>query len=124
MKKFFLYLLRWQCSTPILAVVTTWLASQNEWVAAAVANLIGGCIFFFIDRLIFKQPNSDIPLWQIAKGDNQYCYNCQKKSPVLFRVIEWKKFNWRAQRKDIHFRCAACAEQKLRALEELHGKVR
>lgn len=54
MKRFILYLLRWQLSTPILAIVIAWLAYLGEWAAAAVANLIGGAIFFWVDRWIFK----------------------------------------------------------------------
>ncbi len=52
-KKYGLYLLRWQLSTPVIAVVLIFLASMNKWVATAIANLIGGLIFFWIDRLIF-----------------------------------------------------------------------
>jgi len=54
MKRFVLYLLRWQLSTPILAMVIAWLAYLGEWKAAAIANLIGGTIFFWVDRWIFK----------------------------------------------------------------------
>ena len=54
MKRFCLYLIRWQLSTPILAIVVAWLAYLGEWTAAAVANLIGGAIFFWVDRWIFR----------------------------------------------------------------------
>lgn len=64
--QFFLYLIRWQFSSPILAVVMAWtvsymekkpikLPTKAEWIGAVIANLIGGCIFFFVDRLIFGQ---------------------------------------------------------------------
>lgn len=56
--KFLLYLLRWQLSTPILAVCVVWLNRYGTTVSTVVANLIGGCIFFWVDRLIFK--NKDI----------------------------------------------------------------
>jgi hypothetical protein len=63
--QFLLYLVRWQLSSPILAVimsVTVAYASRTkikwptkaEWLGAIIANLIGGGIFFFVDRLIFK----------------------------------------------------------------------
>jgi len=63
--QFFLYLVRWQLSSPILAVIMSgtvafvnktkinW-PTKAEWIGAVIANLIGGCIFFFVDRLIFK----------------------------------------------------------------------
>ena len=55
MKRFVLYIIRWQLSTPILAVITAYFAWAGYWVAAAVANLIGACIFFWVDRWIFKR---------------------------------------------------------------------
>ena len=54
MKKFLLYLLRWQLSTPILAVCLIVFSQLSEIPATIVANLIGGCIFFWIDKWIFK----------------------------------------------------------------------
>ena len=56
MKKFLLYLLRWEASTPVLALCTFLLAARlgDIW-AAFVANLIGGCIFYFVDKRIFRQ---------------------------------------------------------------------
>lgn len=54
-KKLLIYLLRWQASTPILSVVT-WLMidKYGSVVAAIVANLIGGLIFYQIDKRIFR----------------------------------------------------------------------
>lgn len=54
LKELALYLVRWQLSTPILAVCLVWLASMGEFWATVVANFIGGLIFFWVDRLIFK----------------------------------------------------------------------
>ena len=59
MSRYVLYLLRWQLSTPILAPVvalfrgSSVFGSSKEWIGAAVANLIGGLIFFWVDRYIF-----------------------------------------------------------------------
>lgn len=55
MKKFFLYLIRWQLSSPILAVCMVWMGGWNVAIATIVANLIGGCIFFWVDRWIFGE---------------------------------------------------------------------
>lgn len=60
-KKYMLYLLRWQLSTPILAIVLKLLANMNTLYATIIANLIGGLIFFWVDKFIFKR-KSDIPL--------------------------------------------------------------
>lgn len=53
-KKFFLYLLRWQLSTPVLAGALILLNDYPVAIATIGANLIGGIIFFWFDRWIFK----------------------------------------------------------------------
>ena len=53
-KKYLLYLARWQASTLILAPVIWLMADYSSWAAAIVANLIGGLVFFWIDKWIFK----------------------------------------------------------------------
>ena len=53
-KKFILYLIRWQLSTPILALCLKFL-NYNTLINTIIANFIGGCIFFFIDKNIFKE---------------------------------------------------------------------
>lgn len=55
MKRFGLYLLRWQASTIILAPCIAWLAPLGPIASAAIANLIGGVVFFFVDKRIFKE---------------------------------------------------------------------
>ena len=60
MKKLSLYLLRWQASTPILSLVTYFLvANYGAFVAAIVANFIGGLIFYKIDKLIFSEKSTE-----------------------------------------------------------------
>ena len=54
MKRFLLYLLRWQLSTIILAPCI-YLLPFNVVTKTIIANLIGGCIFYFIDKWIFKK---------------------------------------------------------------------
>ena len=55
MKRFLIYLLRWQLSSPILAGCLAFMSGLSVVWATIVANLIGGCIFFWVDRLIFKE---------------------------------------------------------------------
>lgn len=62
MKKFILYLMRWQMSSLILIPVIAAIADP-VW-SAIIGNLIGGCIFFFIDKRIF---NGDLNLWRHKK---------------------------------------------------------
>ena len=58
MKRFLLYLLRWQLSTPILAVCLILFAALGTTTATILSNLIGGVIFFWVDRWIFKLKKS------------------------------------------------------------------
>ena len=53
--RFLLYLGRWQCSSPILALCLIWLEPVGAVWATVIANLIGGAIFFWVDRIIFKE---------------------------------------------------------------------
>ncbi len=53
-KQYILYLIRWQLSTPILAVVLKLLSNMSTLAATIIANLIGGLIFFWVDKIIFK----------------------------------------------------------------------
>lgn len=54
MKKYLLYLIRWQMSTPILALVL-YLLNFNEIIETIIANLIGGLIFYWVDKWIFRK---------------------------------------------------------------------
>ncbi len=64
--KLFLYNIRWQLSTPTLAIFSALTVSYMtnaplawptipQWCGAIVANLIGANIFIWVDRLIFKK---------------------------------------------------------------------
>jgi len=57
-KRYFLYLCRWQLSTPIMAPVTYYLGATVE--GAVAANLVGGLIFFWIDKFIFSSDRKDL----------------------------------------------------------------
>ena len=52
-----MYMLRWQLSTPILAIIPAAMRKKgikNKWIEAAVANLIGSLIFYYVDKIIFN----------------------------------------------------------------------
>lgn len=53
MKRYLLYLIRWQLSTPILAICLQ-LLNFSTVTNTIIANLIGGIIFYWVDKLIFK----------------------------------------------------------------------
>ena len=58
-KQYALYLFRWQLSTPIMALCLHFLNNLDSFWATVIANLIGGLIFFWIDRLIFSKNGSE-----------------------------------------------------------------
>ncbi|RLE05160.1 MAG: hypothetical protein DRJ06_09340 [Candidatus Aminicenantes bacterium] len=117
-KKFIFYLFRWQLSTPILSVVLIALASLNKWAAAAIANLIGGTIFFWIDRWIFKE-NVFLPLWEIK--ENIRCVDCGRIAKG-FRLVKTPNYD-RTTDKKPEFRCEKCSKRKLEELKKRGVKI-
>lgn len=57
MKQYFLYLIRWQLSTPILALCLN-LLHFTTLTNTIIANLIGGMIFYWVDKYIFRGDNN------------------------------------------------------------------
>lgn len=53
MIRFVAYLIRWQASSPILAICMWLMGGLDIILATVIANLIGGCIFYFVDKKIF-----------------------------------------------------------------------
>lgn len=49
-----MYALRWQLSTPVYALTLYLLSDRFGYTAKTmIANLIGACIFYWVDRFIF-----------------------------------------------------------------------
>ena len=114
-KKYILYLIRWQLSTPILAVVLILLAKMPTLIATVIANFAGGLIFFWVDRFIFRSITKN-PLWEIQ--DNVVCHDCGKQGRG-YRIAEWMGYN-RRQDSNPQFRCEECRELKTR---EVRSKI-
>lgn len=57
-QRFILYLIRWQLSTPILAICLS-IFNFNTIVNTIIANLIGGAIFFWVDKFIFNKDKGE-----------------------------------------------------------------
>lgn len=57
-KRYFIYLCRWQLSTPVMTPVTMYFGATVAGVVAA--NLIGGLIFFWVDKYIFSSDKKDL----------------------------------------------------------------
>ena len=110
-KKYLFYLFRWQLSTPILSVVLWAMADQGEWVATIIANLIGGLIFFWIDRFIFKTEFFR-PLWEIK--EDVVCQDCGQTCQG-YRLVKTRNYD-RIKDKNPEFRCAECSHKKTEQL--------
>jgi len=117
-KRYGLYLLRWQASTPILAGVGVLLASMGQLVAAIVANLIGGLIFFWVDQFIFTS-QSLAAQWEVK--ENITCADCGKvaRGYRLVRSGDYDKSSDSAPQ----FRCEECSKKKSEQLRSKGVKV-
>lgn len=113
LKKYSLYLIRWQLSTPILAIVLKLLSNMSTLTATIIANLIGGLIFFWVDKLIFKK-KSDVPLWEIK--EDAICHDCHKECRG-YRIVEWGKYD-RTEDKNPQYRCKECSIKKMNTISK------
>jgi hypothetical protein len=113
-KRYMLYLLRWQLSTPILAWCVIVFAMLGPTWATVIANLIGGMIFYFVDQFIFKSDKLNVS-WEVK--EEVICVDC-KKNARGYRLVKSNNYD---KRHDKHpeFRCEKCSEKKL---EELRNK--
>lgn len=108
-KRYGLYLIRWQLSTPILAAVLYLLAGLGALTATIIANLIGGLIFFWVDRFIFTSRALDVPSqWEVR--DEIRCADCGVVSRG-YRLIVAKDYD-RIDDPVPEFRCEACSKRK------------
>lgn len=107
-KRYSLYLLRWQMSTVILAPCIVWFAKLGYISATIIANLIGGLIFFWIDRFIFYH-KVNIPIWEIRSKVK--CVDCGKLRRGYRLVKAGRKYD-RSEDPNPQFRCEECSNNK------------
>lgn len=112
-KRYFVYLVRWQLSTPILAIVLILLASMNKWTATVIANLIGGLIFFWIDRFIFKNKLL-FPQWEVKEEVS--CSDCGEKARG-YRLVMAKNYD-KSNDLNPKFRCEYHSREKIKKLKK------
>jgi hypothetical protein len=111
MKRYGLYLIRWQLSTPILAGVLLILSRVDRITATVIANLIGGLIFYWIDMFIFTSNRLAVQ-WEVK--DVALCVDCGKESRG-YRITKAREYD---KTRDVHpeFRCEACSKRKTEEL--------
>lgn len=105
-KRYLLYLLRWQLSTPILAVCLMYLSFGVTW-NTVIANLVGGLIFFWVDRFIFTSQTIS-PQWEVA--EDVICHDCRKLASRGYRLVRTKNYDKTAALPE--FRCERCSQAK------------
>jgi DNA-directed RNA polymerase subunit RPC12/RpoP len=118
LKRYFWYLARWQASTPILAPVVAYFSfhftrhgfstTAASWTSAAIANLIGGLIFFWIDGLLIFNPRLLRAQWEVE--EDVICSDCGRKSRG-YRVVRTKNYD-KSTDKTPKFRCERCSIAK------------
>ncbi|MFZ1897331.1 hypothetical protein [Methanoregula sp.] len=91
---------------------------MGQIVAAVVANLIGGLIFFWVDQFIFTS-QSLAAQWEIR--ENIACVDCGKvaRGYRLVRSGDYDKSEDTAP----EFRCEECSKMKTEALRNKGIKV-
>jgi hypothetical protein len=113
LKRYSLYLLRWQASTPILAGVGILLAASGQIVSAIVANLIGGLIFFWVDQYIFTS-RSLAAQWEVR--ENILCVDCGRTARG-YRLVKTPNYD-KTEDREPEFRCEECSERKAGELKK------
>lgn len=111
-RRYLFYLVRWQLSTPILAVCVWALTARlGATLTTVVANFIGGLMFFWVDLWIFRK--TDIlfsgELWE-AK-DNVVCADCGKNIERGYRLVKAGSYD-KSKNAPIEFRCHECSRAK------------
>jgi DNA-directed RNA polymerase subunit RPC12/RpoP len=118
-RRYLLYLIRWQLSTPILAPVIalfkhspSLFGTREDWIGAAIANLIGGLIFFWVDRFIFTSEKLGT-VWQIH--ENVACVECGKTARG-YRLVKTEGYD--KTKSAPQFRCEECSLKKSETLRK------
>jgi hypothetical protein len=115
MKRFILYLIRWQLSTPIL-----WLVVRNLGAGlwqTIVANLIGASIFFWIDKFIFT--SKAVEMWHFK--EKGICDSCGRETS-LWRLVLAPNYDKRQS--EPKFFCMECSKGRTDELRARGIKVR
>ena len=112
-KRYGLYLLRWQASTPLIAFVMYALSGYDYILITVVANIIGGLIFFWIDQFIFTTDILDA-IWEVR--ENVVCVDCGVRTRG-YRLVKSRNYDKSHDSKP-KFRCEECSKKKSEELKK------
>lgn len=117
-KRYALYLVRWQLSTPLLAPIVAYFkgspslfGTKEDWIAATIANFIGGLIFYWVDRFIFTSKSLEAS-WEVR--ENVRCQDCGKLCRG-YRLVKTSNYD-RTEHKYPEFRCEEHSQKKAKSL--------
>lgn len=117
-KRYAFYLIRWQLSTPLLAPIVAYFkgsssifGTREDWIAATIANFIGGLIFYWVDRFIFTSKTLSAA-WEIR--DNVRCQDCGKLCRG-YRLVKTDNYD-RTEDRYPEFRCEEHSAKKTKTL--------
>jgi DNA-directed RNA polymerase subunit RPC12/RpoP len=86
---------------------------MGQLVAAIVANLIGGLIFFWIDQYIFMSQKIAVQ-WEVK--ENIRCVDCGKIARG-YRLVKSGDYD-KTDDKEPEFRCETCSQKKSDKIKE------
>ncbi len=118
-KRYFLYLVRWQLSTPILAFCLVYFAATGEFWSTVIANFLGGLIFFWVDRFIFTSRALG-PIWHVE--EKVVCADCGTVDRG-YRLVRSSSGKYdKTNEESPKFRCHNCSQSKYKTLKA-EGKI-
>lgn len=119
-KRYALYLIRWQLSTPLLAPIVAYFkhsdamfGTAEDWIAATIANFIGGLIFFWVDSFIFTSKSLSSQ-WEVK--ENVRCVDCGKLCRG-YRLVKTDNYD-RTKDRYPEFRCEEHSQKKVKKLKK------
>lgn len=96
-------------STPILWLVVHKMGTGLT--ATIIANLIGGAIFFWVDRFIFTSPKLEI--WYFK--ENGSCHKCGQRDTIR-RLAKAPNYDKTNDPRPV-FLCKKCSQEKTQELK-------
>jgi len=108
--RFFIYALRWQLSTPLLWLVVRQFGT-GFW-ATVLANFVGSCIFYWVDRFIF---GAKVQEWEFLSFGACDC--CGALGRGLRRLRYDPRGYDRRHDLDPEFLCQVCSPRRLAEIE-------
>lgn len=113
LREYIFYLIRWQLSTPILAWCIVYFGSLGSGWSTVLANLIGGLLFFWVDKFLIFRNKTTTEIWEVLH--DKECYRCNKIGRV-YRLVKKDKYD-KTVSTPVYL-CEQCSDKKYRKILE------